>query len=89
MPSVVVMPTERPIPLKMWAIIRVVVVLPLEPVTATIGMREGLGYGKNDVAVVLNVTGDHLGLKGIDSLEQLAAVSRSWSRPSRRRDGPC
>ncbi|MEX2420663.1 MAG: cyanophycin synthetase, partial [Actinomycetota bacterium] len=39
-------------------------------------LREGLGYGRNDVAVVLNVTGDHLGLKGIDSLEQLAAVKQ-------------
>ena len=39
-------------------------------------LREGLGYGKNDVAVVLNVTGDHLGLKGIDSIEQLAAVKQ-------------
>jgi cyanophycin synthetase len=39
-------------------------------------LREGLGYGRNDVAVVLNVTGDHLGLKEIDSLEQLADVKR-------------
>ncbi len=39
-------------------------------------LREGLGYGRNDVAVVINVTGDHLGLKGIDSLEQLAAVKQ-------------
>ena len=39
-------------------------------------LREGLGYQRNDVAVVLNVTGDHLGLKEIDSLEQLAAVKR-------------
>jgi cyanophycin synthetase len=39
-------------------------------------LREGLGYGKNDVAVVLNVTGDHLGLKEIDTLEQLAAVKQ-------------
>ncbi len=39
-------------------------------------LREGLGYGKNDVAVVLNVTGDHLGLKGIDTIEQLAAVKQ-------------
>jgi len=39
-------------------------------------LREGLGYERNDVAVVLNVTGDHLGLKEIDSLEQLAAVKR-------------
>jgi cyanophycin synthetase len=39
-------------------------------------LREGLGYGRNDVAVVLNVTSDHLGLKEIDSLEQLAEVKR-------------
>jgi cyanophycin synthetase len=39
-------------------------------------LREGLGYGKNDVAVVTNVTGDHLGLKEVNSLEQLAAVKR-------------
>jgi cyanophycin synthetase len=39
-------------------------------------LREGLGYGKNDVAVVMNVTGDHLGLRGIDTLEQLAAVKQ-------------
>ena len=54
----------------------------------------------NDVAVVLNVTGDHLGLKGIETLEQLAAVKRvaveavpkngfavpERRRPARRRD---
>ncbi len=39
-------------------------------------LREGLGYGRNDVAVVLNVTGDHLGLGGIDTIEQLAAVKQ-------------
>ncbi len=39
-------------------------------------LREGLGYGRNDVAVVLNVTGDHLGLKDVHSMEQLAAVKR-------------
>jgi cyanophycin synthetase len=39
-------------------------------------LREGLGYGRNDVAVVLNVTGDHLGLKDVHSLSQLAAVKR-------------
>ena len=31
-------------------------------------LREGLGYDRNDVAVVTNVTGDHLGLGGIDTL---------------------
>ncbi len=39
-------------------------------------LREGLGYGRNDVAVVLNVTGDHLGLGEIETMEQLAAVKR-------------
>ena len=39
-------------------------------------LREGLGYGRNDVAVVTNVTGDHLGLEGRDSIKQLAAVKR-------------
>src|SRR5438094_471694 len=39
-------------------------------------LREGLGYGRNDVAVVLNVTGDHLGLKEVHSMKQLAAVKR-------------
>ena len=37
-------------------------------------IREGLGYDRNDVAVVTNVTGDHLGLGGIDTLRQLASV---------------
>jgi cyanophycin synthetase len=39
-------------------------------------LREGLGYQRNDVAVVLNVTGDHLGLGGIHSVKQLAEVKR-------------
>ena len=39
-------------------------------------LREGLGYQRNDVAVVLNVTGDHLGLGGITSIKQLAGVKR-------------
>jgi cyanophycin synthetase len=39
-------------------------------------LREGLGYGRNDVGVVLNVTGDHLGLREVDTLEQLAAVKQ-------------
>src|SRR3954468_8139219 len=37
-------------------------------------LREGLGYDRNDVAVVTNVTADHLGLHGINTLTQLAAV---------------
>ena len=39
-------------------------------------LREGLGYQRNDVAVVLNVTGDHLGLGGIHTVKQLAEVKR-------------
>ncbi len=39
-------------------------------------LREGLGYGRNDVAVVLNVTGDHMGLGEVKSIRQLAAVKR-------------
>ncbi|MGY4766678.1 cyanophycin synthetase [Kribbella sp. CWNU-51] len=37
-------------------------------------LREGLGYERNDVAVVLNIQPDHLGMRGIDTLEQLADV---------------
>ncbi len=37
-------------------------------------LREGLGYDRNDVAVVTNVTGDHLGLHGIETVGQLAHV---------------
>ena len=37
-------------------------------------LREGLGYDRNDVAVVTNVAGDHLGLGGINTIGQLANV---------------
>ena len=39
-------------------------------------LREGLGYQRNDVAVVLNVAPDHLGLRGINTVEQLAQVKQ-------------
>ena len=39
-------------------------------------LRSGLGYQSSDVAVCLNVTSDHLGLGGIDTVEQLAMVKR-------------
>jgi cyanophycin synthetase len=39
-------------------------------------LREGLGYERNDVGVVLNVSNDHLGLRGIDTVRQLAAVKQ-------------
>ena len=37
-------------------------------------LRAGLGFDECDVGIVLNVTGDHLGLHGIDTVEQLAEV---------------
>lgn len=37
-------------------------------------IREGLGYDLSDVGVVTNVTADHLGLDGINTLEELAFV---------------
>jgi cyanophycin synthetase len=37
-------------------------------------LRAGLGFDECDVGIVLNVAGDHLGLHGIDTLEQLAEV---------------
>ncbi|BAC92267.1 cyanophycin synthetase [Gloeobacter violaceus] len=37
-------------------------------------LREGLGFPVCDIAVVLNVTADHLGLKGVETLEDLARV---------------
>jgi cyanophycin synthetase len=45
--------------------------------TARGGMlRGGLGFQSCNVAACLNVAADHLGLKGIDTLEQLAEVKR-------------
>ena len=37
-------------------------------------LRAGLGFKKCDIGVVTNVSGDHLGLKGIHTIEQLAKV---------------
>ena len=45
--------------------------------TARGGMlRSGLGFQSCNVAACLNVTADHLGLRGIDTVEQLAVVKR-------------
>jgi cyanophycin synthetase len=38
--------------------------------------RSGLGYMYCDVGAVLNVTSDHLGLGGVDTLDELARVKR-------------
>ncbi len=39
-------------------------------------LRRGLGYRKCTVGAVLNIQSDHLGLKGVDTLDQLAQVKR-------------
>jgi cyanophycin synthetase len=39
-------------------------------------LRAGMGYRSCDVGAVVNVSADHLGLKGIDTIEQLAEVKR-------------
>ena len=39
-------------------------------------VRAGMGVPEVDVGAVLNVAADHLGLRGIDTLEQLAEVKR-------------
>jgi cyanophycin synthetase len=37
-------------------------------------LKRGLAYDRCDVSVVLNVSADHLGLDGVDSVEELAKV---------------
>jgi cyanophycin synthetase len=37
-------------------------------------LRRGLGYDAADVAVVTNITADHLGMDGIDDLDELTSV---------------
>jgi len=39
-------------------------------------LREGLAYKEADIAACLNVTADHLGLKGIETIEDLAHVKQ-------------
>ena len=39
-------------------------------------LRAGMGVGAVDVGAVINVASDHLGIKGIDTLEQLAEIKR-------------
>ncbi|MEL6302786.1 MAG: cyanophycin synthetase [Pseudomonadota bacterium] len=39
-------------------------------------LRAGLGYQRSDVACCLNVAPDHLGIRGINTLEQLAEIKR-------------
>ena len=37
-------------------------------------LRSGLGFDSCDVGLVLNVTGDHLGIDGIETIEDMAAL---------------
>ena len=39
-------------------------------------LRSGMGYEKCDVGAVLNISADHLGLRGVDTLEKMAEVKR-------------
>ncbi|MFK7829516.1 MAG: cyanophycin synthetase [Congregibacter sp.] len=39
-------------------------------------LRSGLGYQRSNVSACLNIAADHLGMKGVDSLEDLAEVKR-------------
>jgi len=39
-------------------------------------LRGGLGYQRSDVAACLNVTADHLGLRGVNTVDELAVVKR-------------
>ncbi|MEE9207936.1 MAG: cyanophycin synthetase [Gemmatimonadota bacterium] len=39
-------------------------------------LRSGLGYRRSTVGACLNVAADHLGLRGVDTLEELAEIKR-------------
>ena len=57
-------------------------------------LLKGIGLTRNDVSVVTNVSADHLGQQGIDTVDQLAEVKAvvpritrkdGWADPQRRR----
>ncbi|HEX2140728.1 MAG TPA: Mur ligase family protein [Candidatus Limnocylindria bacterium] len=47
-------------------------------------LLRGIGHAVNDVGVVTNVSADHLGLQGIDTLDELAEVKATVVRITRR-----
>ena len=47
-------------------------------------LLRGIGHAANDVGVVTNISADHLGLQGIDTLEELAEVKATVVRITRR-----
>lgn len=58
-------------------------------------LKRGLGFDRCDVAVMLNVSADHLGMDGVHSVEELAEVKSVVARSARRaavlnaEDGHC
>ena len=46
-------------------------------------LLRGLGVAHNDVSVVTNVSADHLGLQGVDTVDQLAEVKAVITRVTR------
>jgi len=48
-------------------------------------LRRGIGVAWNDVSVVTNISADHLGLGGIDTLDQLAEVKAVVTKITRQR----
>jgi len=47
-------------------------------------LKRGLAYDRCDVSVVLNVSADHLGMDGIDTIEDLARVKAVVAKQARR-----
>jgi cyanophycin synthetase len=47
-------------------------------------LLRGIGYAANDVSVVTNLSADHLGLQGIDTVEELADVKAAIVRITKR-----
>ena len=47
-------------------------------------LLRGIGYTSNEVSVVTNVSADHLGLQGIDTLDELAEVKGAIVRITKR-----
>ena len=46
-------------------------------------LRRGLGYERCDCGAVLNISADHLGLRGVDTLEDMAVVKTDRCRSRR------
>ena len=57
------MPTCLPVPLMMWEMNRTVVVFPLTPVTATIGMRP-VSFSGNIMLTIASPTGRPMPIDG-------------------------